>query len=212
MKTCRIFFSFLPVFAAQACGSAVPRGAADSPASGLPTGEMIVVPQGLVGVSFSGIEKAGVKSLSPGKAKELKAKVDEAYKKNYTEEGHEKWFFHGFDKKYLYFFVGRFRMKCEGMLGCMEYVADTLYRVPRSEKTEADLEAKHDVDLWEVGIRGVKGGMTEEEVKAVLGEPQSVEALQYVGSFRYNYSDISVTFLNNEVAFVHEADDSSGGD
>jgi hypothetical protein len=196
----------LLIVTAAACASPGPREAAESPGTAPAEPGMIVVPQGLVGVSFSGIDTAGVKDLSLGKAKELKAKVDEAYKKDHTGEGHEQWFFHAFDKKSLYFFVGKFRMKCQGMLGCMEYVVDTLYKVPRSEQAEADLEARHTVDLWETGIRGVKGGMKEDEVKAVLGEPQSVEVLQYVGSFRYVYSDISVTFLNYEVAFVHESE------
>jgi len=165
--------------------------------------EKIILPQGLVGVGFSGEDTAPTQTLTLAKALALKVKVDEAFEKDHTGEGHEQWFFHAFDATSLYFFVGRFHLKCTGMLGCMEYVVDTIYSVPRSDKSEAELGVEDTVGLWEEGIMGIRGGMSAEEVKAVLGKPESEDVLQYVGSFRYNYPQVSVTFLNNEVAFVH---------
>jgi len=186
------------------CGPAAkppPETAAPEPAKD--GGKKIILPQGLVGVGFSGEDAAPTKTLTLEKALALKAEVDAAFEKDYTGEGHERWFFHAFDAASLYFFVGRFHLKCTGMLGCMEYVVETIYGVPRSDKAEAELGVEDTVGLWEEGIMGVRGGMSADEVKAVLGEPASEEVLQYFGSFRYNYPKVSVTFLNNEVAFVH---------
>jgi hypothetical protein len=188
------------------CGGAVrPPTEAAAPEPG--GGQRIILPQGLVGVGFSGVDTAPTKALSLGKAVALKTRVDAAFKKNHVEEGHEQWFFHAFDAQALYFFVGRFHLKCTGMLGCMEYVIETIYRVARSDKAEADLGVADTVGLWEEGILGIKGGMSAAEVKAVLGEPPAEEVLQYVGSFRYSYSTVSVTFLGGRVAFVHPAED-----
>jgi hypothetical protein len=187
---------------AAGCGPAAkpPPGAARAETGG---GNKIILPQGLVGVGFSGEDTAPTKKLTLEKAAALKAEVDEAFEKDHTGEGHVQWFFHAFDATSLYFFVGRFHLKCTGMLGCMEYVVDTIYSVPRSDRAEAELGVEDTVGLWEEGILGIRGGMSAEEVKAVLGEPDSEEVLQYVGSFRYSYPQVSVTFLNDGVAFVH---------
>lgn len=165
-------------------------------------GEVRVVPQGLVGVSFEGREHAPVRRLSLDEALRLRARVDEAFRAAPGQENHERWFFHGFDERSLYFFVGRFHTVCRG-LGCMRYRVDDLLAVSRSAKAEAAFGVASEMKLWEAGVGGVHGGMSPDEVRLKLGEPRSVELLQYTGSFRWSYPTLSVTFLGNQVAWVH---------
>jgi hypothetical protein len=162
------------------------------------------LPQGLVGVSFRGLESARIEPMSLAAAKERMNRAQRSRADHGAEEGHEQWFFHAFDKESLYFFVGRFHVRCQA-LGCMEYVADRIYRVPRAPEAERALGAQHTVELWESGIRGVRGGMSAKEVEAVLGKPESTRPQQYVGSFTWSYPGLEVTFLAGRVAFAQEA-------
>jgi hypothetical protein len=165
-----------------------------------PVRELRVVPQGLVGVSFSGQENARVESMSLASAIERKSRI--ARSPGGSREGSEAWFFHGFTRDALYFFVGRLHVRCAG-LGCMEYRTDVLYQVQRTPPAERELGVDQTVRLWESGIRGVRGGMTAPEVEAVLGKPDQDRPEQLVGSFSWIYRDAQVVFLANRVAFFH---------
>jgi hypothetical protein len=157
----------------------------------------------LVGVSFEGRETARVRTLSLAEAKRLRARVDAALGGSAQREGHDRWFFHGFDVGSLYFFVGRYHTVCRG-LGCTRYAVDTLYAVPRSPEAERAFGVADEVGLWDGGRHGIRGGMPAAEVERLLGKPAAVEWLQYTGSFRWSYPGLSITFLDHRVAWLHE--------
>lgn len=205
----RMFPILLLVLAASSCGSrggvGGSGGAAAGPAAAVPDGKQ-VVPQALIGVEFKGIDTAEVTSKTLAQAAALKDKVEAEHKEHHTEEGHRAWFFHAFTKHHLYFFVARYHIECENMLGCLEYIVEEMVRVPRTEAALEKLGVKEEVDLYEVGVRGVKGGMTRNEVTAVLGEPESEVPLQLFGSFRLHYPGLDVTFYGERVLTVHETE------
>lgn len=203
----RTFPILLLVLTASSCGAGTGAGGAGGTAAGPAAAEQDekqIVPQALIGVEFKGIDTAGVTSKTLAQAAALKDKVDEEHKEHYTEEGHRAWFFHAFNKHHLYFFVARYHIECENMLGCLEYIVEEMVRVPRSEAALEKLGVKDEVDLYEVGVHGVKGGMTRDEVTAVLGEPESEMPLQLFGSFRMHYPGLDVTFYGERVLTVHE--------
>jgi hypothetical protein len=163
-----------------------------------------VVPQALIGVSFKGIDTAKADSKTLAQAAALKDTIDKEHKEHYTEDGHRAWFFHAFDKHHLYFFVARYHVECENMLGCLEYIVEKMIRVPRTAAALEKLEVKDKVDLYEKGVQGIRGGMTRDEVTALLGEPESEVPLQLFGSFRLFYPGLTITFYGERVLTVQE--------
>jgi hypothetical protein len=188
----RMLFVLLVVTACAAC------------AAGAASGQKQVVPQALIGVEFKGMDTAPVTSMTPARAAALKDKVEAEHKDHYTEEGHSAWFFHAFDSRHLYFFVARYHVECENMLGCLEYIVEKMIRVPRTAAALEKLEVKDTVDLYEKGVQGIRGGMSRDEVEAVMGEPESEEPLQLFGSFRLHYPGLDVTFYGEAVLSVQE--------
>jgi len=150
-----------------------------------------LIPRGIVGVVFSDQEGIAVKDLPYQEAKKIKSETD------------DKWFFHEFDQDYLIFFTARYEpnpIKFKRPWGT--YVTENIYRVRRSNEAEEVLGVSTILQFYEVGERGIKGAMTEDEVVAVLGKPNSVEVLGPLGSFDYVYDDFKVRFLDYEVALL----------
>ncbi|MBU0671682.1 MAG: hypothetical protein KJ732_01495 [Candidatus Margulisbacteria bacterium] len=161
-----------------------------------------IIPQGLDGVRFTGIAGKDILDLSYDevrKAREAAAKDDQL-----------NWFFEEFDADYLIFFSARFEpnpQKHKRPWGT--YVTEKVYRVKRSKEVDKGLGVSEIVHLYEVGKHGIKGGMTEAEVKKILGEPESVDVLGPLGSFDYNYNDVRVRFLDGQVAVIDEISERS---
>jgi hypothetical protein len=163
-----------------------------------------LVPRALVGVTFEAVAGAPVVDMSLDEAVEAKRAIDAGLEETGNADGHRMWFLHAFDGSSLYFLVATFHVTCEDGPGCLEYRAETIVRVARTDEALAALGAGETVALYEVGVRGVRGGMSEDEVVGVLGKPGAVVPLQPPGSFRYVYPDLTVTFHGFEVISVHE--------
>jgi hypothetical protein len=182
------------------------RGTAPATSSGSdaapPTPGPQIVPQLVVGLGFPGIDTAPHEEMSLASALDLEAKIEDEAKSRDRDEGTRGWFFHGFDDRTLYFFVGRFHVRCDH-LGCQDYVVERIVEVRRSADAMKRFGVEDVVLFYEVGVRGVRGGMTPDEVKQVLGPPSSTMAEQYFGSFRWLYDDgASVLFWNNVAAGI----------
>lgn len=181
------------VFAACTNGAAPP---AASPAS-----KLTIVPQGMVGVALVGAEAAPFETISAdallAKKKEVQA---EAIAMGASAERSPGLFFYAFDRTRVVYFYGRTHWRCSG-LGCWDYVAEKQYVVLRDGHAESKLGVGGTIDLYE-SAAPVRGGMSFEEVKAVLGPPRRVEPLQYVGSERWYYADRTILFLGMRVAAI----------
>ncbi len=160
---------------------------------------MVVLPILLVGVSFPGRETASRQPTSLDKAIALRRSATNRY-----EEGERKWFFHGFDRTTLYFFLGRYHVRCNG-LGCMNFVVDEIYAVPRSSDAARTLGVDAEIATYESGLAGVHAGMQESELVAKKGEPLNRSAEQLVGVSWWTYPDVRVLVVNGEVKDVAPA-------
>jgi len=186
--------------------AACARGTAPAMSSGdnvsPPTPGMQIVPQLVVGLAFPGVDTAPHEEMSLAAALDLKAEIEDEARSHDRDEGTRGWFFHGFDDRTLSFFVGRFHVRCE-ILGCQDYVVERIVDVPRSADAMRQFDVDRTVALYEVGVSGVRGGMTPEEVKQVLGPPTSTMPEQYFGSFRWRYDDgTMILFWSNVVAGI----------
>lgn len=161
-----------------------------------------IVPQLVVGLAFPGVDTAPHEEMSLAAALDLKAEIEDEAKSHDRDEGTRGWFFHGFDDRTLYFFVGHFHVRCD-YLGCQDYVVERIVEVRRSADAMRKFGVEDVVLFYEVGASGVRGGMTPDEVKQVLGPPTSTIAEQYFGSFRWLYDDgTSVLFWDNVAAGI----------
>jgi len=182
------------------------RGTTPSPSSSADAAQQTtgprIVPQLVVGLAFPGVDTAPHEGRTLAKALALRAEIEDEARSHDRDEGTRGWFFHGFDDRTLSFFVGRFHVRCE-ILGCQDYVVERIVDVPRSADAMRQFDVDRTVALYEVGVHGVRGGMTEEEVKQVLGPPTSTMPEQYFGSFRWRYDDgTMILFWNNVVAGI----------
>ncbi|MCK9463975.1 MAG: hypothetical protein M0R80_30530 [Proteobacteria bacterium] len=182
------------------------RGTTPTPSSSADAAQQTtgpqIVPQLVVGLAFPGIDTAPQEEMSLAAALDLREEIEDEARSHPRDEGTRGWFFHGFDDRTLYFFVGRFHVRCE-ILGCQDYVVERIIEVRRSADAMRKFGVENVVLFYEVGVHGVRGGMTPEEVKQVLGPPSSTVAEQYVGSFRWLYDDgTAVLFWNNVAAGI----------
>lgn len=147
-----------------------------------------IVPRGIVGVSFVCPEEVEAVEISYLDAKKLM-----------TEDV----FFNGFDRNYLIFHATRYETNpARNKLPFGTYVTEKIYIVKRSRDAEAVLGVSGIIYFYEVGEMGIKGGMSAEEVGAVLGQPRSVEQLGPYGSFEFVYDEATVRFLEGKVAHL----------
>jgi hypothetical protein len=158
---------------------------------------MTVVPHLIVGLAFPGAEKAPHEKITLAQAIALRNSLTPNRPAN---EGDREWFFHGFDKATLYFFVGRYHVRCGG-LGCQDYVVERIYEVPRGEAERA-LDVAGTIAMYERGSKGVHAGMRAEDVIAIKGEPQSKSVEQYVGWSWWTYPDMRVLVVLGEVKSI----------
>jgi predicted esterase len=158
-----------------------------------------VIPRGLVGVTFPGVETAPLADMSADEAAKIHDRTEAELKTTYLDPGHRRWFFDAFDDRFLFFFVGRW---APGNRRGGTYTAEQRYRVPRTPDAERALGVADVVRQYEEGIQGVRAGMSVKEVEGVLGKPAQTRELGPVGSFDYSYPTACVRFLGFQVAFV----------
>ncbi len=156
---------------------------------------MHVVPQLIVGVAFPGMDSAPHQKIALADAIAIR---DRLARNTRAEEGDRDWFFHAFDATTLYFFVGRYHVRCK-ILGCEDYVVETIYEVPRGAGVERALEVDGEIAQYEKGFRSVHAGMSEAELRAAKGEPESRSTEQYFGVSWWTYPDVRVLVVNGEV-------------
>ncbi len=179
---------FLPIIAA-ACSS--------TPA------KLRIVPQGMIGVALVGADRAPYQTVT---ADELLAKQKEVAASNEAIggpaiEGAAGLFFYAFDSDRLVYHYGHTHWRCKG-LGCWDYVADVMYVVRRRGDAAVKLGVDREIALYEQAHDGVRGGMSMDEVKALLGPPARASVEQRVGDSRWYYADRTILFLGGSVAAV----------
>jgi hypothetical protein len=157
------------------------------------------VPKGLVHVVFTGVDEAPLEELSAREAIALHAKVKAERARTAQQEGHVAWFFHAFDADQLIFFVARWEPG-EPLGGT--YHVLTRYEVRRTRKVEKALDVADEIAEYERGIGPVHAGMSQQEVEAQRGRPETVIELGPVGAFDYVYPDVCVRFLEGRAAHV----------
>ena len=158
---------------------------------------MTIVPQLIIGLAFPGAEKAPHEKVTLSQAIGLK----NSFSSNRpASEGDREWFFEGFDARTLYFFVGRYHVRCR-MLGCQDYVVEKIYEVPRGEAERA-LEVEGTIAMYERGYNGVRAGMSEAELVALKGQPKSKSTEQPFGVSWWAYDDMRVLVVNGEVKSI----------
>lgn len=197
------------ILALAACGSTQPSVVSVAPGApavsavdaGAPSSQFQKIPNGMVGVRLVGADDAPMKTVSAddllAKESEVKAEVERA---GAATEGSPGLYFYGFDSSRIVYFFGRTHWRCKG-LGCWDYVAETLYVVPRGHGAEAKLHVDKEIALYEQGDV-VKGGMTFAQVEGILGKPARREPLQLFGSERWHYPSRTILFLGGRVAGV----------
>ena len=156
-----------------------------------PPNKKHTIPRGLVGVRFTESETIKPVELTYQEAKEEMLKEE------------LKWFFKEFDQDYLVFSGTRYVPNPEKYKRPWgTYITEKIYRIKRSKKAEAEFLVNEIIEFYEVGERGIKGGMTETEVVEILGKPKSVNELGPFGSFDYAYDDFTVRFLDYQAADI----------
>jgi len=120
------------------------------------------------------------------------------------------WVFEGFDGKWLDFSFSRLpRPDNSGgaptVVRRVHFVTERRVRVARTERAEELLWVSPVVDLYEIGIAGIRGGMTAADVVARLGEPLAEDGLGAYGNCDFIYSDREIRFLGNAVASIGPA-------
>ena len=177
--------------------------AACSRSTAAPLGKLRVVPQGMIGVALVGVDRAPHETVT---ADELLAKQHEVAAAveamgGPATEGAAGLFFYGFDSDRLVYHHGHTHWRCKG-LGCWDYVADIMYVVRRESDAAAKLGVDRQIDLYEHDHGGIRGGMSMDAVKAVLGPPTRASMEQRFGDSRWYYADRTILFLGGSVAAV----------
>lgn len=129
--------------------------------------------------------------------------VESEFKMAYGQPGHPRWFFHAFDTKNLDFIVARFEPTEAKQ---PRYVAERRIRVKRSKDAERALGVIDVVREYELGIRGVKVGMSGPEVVRIAGRPVSGRQAGSDGNYELVYPSVCLRFVNYKVAQVVRRD------
>ena len=150
------------------------------------------IPLGLDGVVL--VDRAGERSTIA---------VAEALRIRAAATGELGWLFRGFDDEALYFELARLEPGPEpGRHPLGSCIVEAAYRVDREDDAERALGVVETIRAYTVGVRGVRSGMTEEEVADLLGPSLETRELGPVGSFDLVFEDLTVRFLEHRVAHV----------
>lgn len=157
------------------------------------------VPKGLVHVVFKDIAGSPLQELSGREAIALRDLIAAERERTYLQEGHVAWFFHGFDDEHLIFLVAHWH-PAEVVGGA--YHVLSRYEVPRSRRLERALDVADLIADYEKGAGKVRAGMSQQEVEARRGKPETVIQLGPFGAFDYIYDDLCVRFLEGRAAHL----------
>lgn len=164
--------------------------------------DLLVVPKGLVHVTFTGLDEAPLEHISGREAIALHAKVKSEAARTAREDGHVAWFFHAFDSEELIFFVARYE---QGPTTGTYHVL-TRYEVRRTARVERALGVADEIAEYERGVGPVHAGMSMQEVEAARGKPDKVVPLGPWGAYDYVYPDVCVRILEGRAAHVWPAE------
>lgn len=115
----------------------------------------------------------------------------------YGRPGHPRWFFYAFDGKNLDFIVARYEPSGGTEL---RYVAQRRLRVKRTLDAERALGVLDVVREYEVGLGGVRPGMSSRQVLAVAGRAEA--RIPRSGSFDLLYPTFCVRITADRVEHV----------
>ncbi|MCA9637999.1 MAG: hypothetical protein KC420_18350 [Myxococcales bacterium] len=183
--------------AVAASGCTGPKGQVSDNPEPAAAGARQVIPQGLVHVGFVDVDAAPAKTFPWRDAAALRDEINRGQVGG--EAGHLRWFFHAFDRRHMWFFIGRYEPR-EPVGGV--YRAERQVIVRRSRAAELGLGVAATIAGYERGQVGLRAGMSPEEVEARHGAPQQVIQLGPFGAFDYIYADICVRFLENQASHI----------
>ncbi len=127
--------------------------------------------------------------------------VDSEFQAWYGRPGHPRWFFHAFDGKNLDFVVARYEPSDEDDA---RYVAQRRLRVKRTPDAEKALGVVDVVREYEIGMGGVRAGMSSRQVLAVAGRAEA--SIPRSGSFDLLYPTFCVRITADRVEHVWRRD------
>ena len=115
----------------------------------------------------------------------------------------KEWYFHQFDARSLIFCILRPEPNpVPKMRPWGTFVCERRYRVARSPEAEIALNVDKVVARYEVGVAGVRAGMGEVDVLAILGTPTGRNELGPFGSYDLVFPGVTVRFLAGRVAVI----------
>jgi hypothetical protein len=177
--------------------AALPSATAPVSIASVEAGPRHVIPNGLVHVALVGFDDAPTVTLDVEAAAARYAEVERRLTTTYLDPGHERWFFHQFDRREMVFVIARYE---PGDRIGGRYVATQRIVVARSPAAARALKVDAAMAEYETGQGGVHAGMTPAEVEAVRGKPMSVQQLGPFGAFDWTYADVTVRFLQDRVS------------
>lgn len=176
-------------------------GTADEPDAG--DQKFHRIPVGYVGVAFAKSEHHGVDDVSLVAAVTAMNQAEDSRRKAAPQQSHEAWFFDAFDDASLFFSVAHYEPNPRGGRPVGTYKVLRRLRVRRSSEALAALGVESTVAQYEVGICGIRAGMSAQQVRYLLGPAPETQELGPVGAFRYEYPGLSVGFIHDHVAYVN---------
>jgi hypothetical protein len=126
--------------------------------------------------------------------------VETEFHSAYGRPGHLRWFFHAFDGETLDFVVARYDAEE------LRYVAQRRLRVRRSREAERTLGVVGVVREYEIGMGGVRAGMSSRQVVAVAGPAEARVTRARGGSFDLLYPTFCVRIAEDRVEHVWRRD------
>lgn len=156
------------------------------------------MPWGWVGVQTRNAPTVVDRQATVSEAEELQQRAEQR-----SEAGTwQLWHFQGFDDKQLYFFFARYEKNTKPGRPWGTYVISHRYRVARSADAEKRLYVDKTIAQYEVGVNGVRAGMSEGEILRILGKPLGVQLHQLAFVFDYHYADMDLRFFNCTVGSI----------
>lgn len=161
-----------------------------------------VVPNRLVNASLEEFDRVSFVDVDLHTAVQTREAVENELHARYGRPGHPRWFFHAFDGEHLDFVVARYVP--DG--GPARYVAERRLRVKRSREAERALGVSNVVHEYEIGMSGVKAGMSHGQVTSIAGPAEARIPRVQTGSFDLLYPTFCVRFSGHRVQHVWRRD------
>jgi hypothetical protein len=145
---------------------------------------------------LEGFAEAPLVDVSASELKALGKAANEDFEKSSSAPHHTRWFFWEFDRRSLVFVLAVQEpiSAPPGVLAARSrYLGKTRYRAKRTAETVAAFPGVAEtIAEYEIGIGGVRAGMTLEQLYAAHGQPLRREETQLVGIDWLFYADVRV--------------------